>query len=69
MDTRGGRLDAQELSAVGTETTDPSLRALEVAIYVEEVLDIVLPDSVLTDARLGTPSSVAETVDAVLGEH
>lgn len=61
------RLNAGELAAVGAGNTDPELRALEVAIYVEEVLDVVLPDEVLDARHLGTPEGVANAVDGVAG--
>ncbi|NLI85980.1 MAG: hypothetical protein GX440_11470 [Propionibacterium sp.] len=53
------QLDTSVLAQVGTETDDPLLRALERAIYIEEVLDIVLSDEVLNDHALGTPDAVA----------
>lgn len=40
---------------------------LEIAIFVEEVLDIALPDEVLDARHLGTPEAVADTVHAVTG--
>lgn len=58
---------ADELSAVGTDTSDSSLRALEVAIYVEESLGVVLPDPTLDEAHLGSPEAVRETVTALGG--
>ena len=69
MGTSSTRLNAGELAAVGAGSTDPELRALEVAIFVEEVLDIVLPDEVLDARHLGTPDGVANTVDVVTGER
>ena len=69
MGTSSTRLNAGELAAVGAGSTDPELRALEVAIFVEEVLDIVLPDEVLDARHLGTPDGVANTVDRVTGER
>ncbi len=69
MATSPGELRPSELSAVGADTTDPLLRALEVAIHVEEVLGIVLADASLDDAHLGTPAAVATTVSVTLGEH
>lgn len=57
------RLDVGELAVVGKDTAEPSLRALEIAIYLEDVLGIVLPDEVLDEAHLGTPAAVIATVD------
>lgn len=69
MATSLGELRLTELSAVGADTTDPLLRALEIAIHVEEVLGIVLADANLDDAHLGSPAAVAATVGVELGEH
>ena len=69
MGTSSTRLNAGELAAVGAGNTDPELRALEVAIFVEEVLDIVLPDEVLDARHLGTTDGVANTVDGIAGER
>ncbi len=63
----GEPLDRQrlaELACVGAGTTDPELRALERAMYIEEVLPIVLPDSVLDDRHLGTEASVLAVLRA-----
>lgn len=56
------RLDVGELVVVCKDTVDPLLRALEIAIYLEDVLGIVLPDEVLNEAHLGTPAAVIATV-------
>ena len=69
MVTPGVRLRTEELSEVGADTTDPLLRALEVAIHVEETLDIVLPDVLLDEASLGTPQAVALTVATLREDH
>lgn len=55
-------LDPEELAAVGTEVTDPTLRALEIAIYVEDAVDVMLPDRLLADARLCEPDLVTEVL-------
>jgi len=65
--TSSTRLNAGELAAVGAGNTDPELRALEVAIFVEEVLDVVLPDEVLDARHMGTAEAVASTVAGVTG--
>lgn len=67
MGTPATRLNADELTAVGAGNMDPDLRVLEVAIFVEEVLDIALPDEVLDARHLGTPEAVADTVHALTG--
>lgn len=64
--TSQGPLPADELADVGADTPDPSLRALEVAIYVEETLGIVLPDSTLDEGHLGSPDMVQESVAALI---
>lgn len=63
------RLRTEELSEVGADTTDPLLRALEVAIHVEETLDIVLPDVLLDGASLGNPQAVLLTVATLPEDH
>ncbi len=69
MTTPVGRLQATEVSEVGMDVTDPVLRALEVAIHIEEVMDIVLPDADLDDAHLGNPAAVAATIGIALKGH
>ncbi len=63
--TPSGRLRADELSAVGQGNDDPQLRALEMAILVEEVLGIALADGVLDAEHLGTPEAVRRLVDGL----
>ena len=58
MAKSSSQLDSDELAAVGADTADPTLRALEVAIFVEESLDVVLPDLALDAHHLGTPDAV-----------
>jgi hypothetical protein len=67
VDTSLTRLNADEVALVGAGTADPELRALEVAIFVEEVLDVVLPDEVLDARHMGTADAVARTVAGVTG--
>ncbi len=69
MVTPGVRLRTEELSEVGADTTDPLLRALEVAIHVEETLDIVLPDVLLDGTSLGTPQAAVLTVTSLSEDH
>lgn len=66
MPTSPGTLRADEFAAVGVGTTDPLLRALELAIHVEETVSIVLPDSMLDPTRLGSPQDFTMTVAALL---
>lgn len=63
--TPSRRLRVDELSAVGRENEDPELRALEIAILVEETLDIALADEVLDAGHLGTPEAVRRVVDGL----
>lgn len=63
------RLERDELVAVGAGTNEPLLRALEVAIYVEGALEVVLPESVLDSEHLGTPETAVATVAALLRER
>lgn len=62
-------LRGDELAAVGSDTSDPLLRALEVAIHVEETVDVVLPDVVLDEGHLGTAQATTTTVAALLKER
>lgn len=53
-----------EASAVlGELSGDGAADALRVAIYLEDALDITLPDDVITPAHLGTAAAIARTVD------
>ncbi|HSN10637.1 MAG TPA: hypothetical protein VLS51_00810 [Propionibacteriaceae bacterium] len=61
------RLRDDELAAVGSRDEDPELRALEVAILIEEALDVVLPDEVLDASHLGTDAGVTTVVARVTG--
>ena len=56
-------LRADELTAVGKQNDDPELRALEIAIFVEEVVGFSLADDVLDAKHLGTPDAVRRVVD------
>ena len=65
-----GRLSRLELDSVGHSTADPVLRALEVAIFVEEsVPGLILPDSVLDAHHLGTPEAALHTVHHLTEER
>lgn len=61
-----GHLNADELVEVAQHAVEPLLRALEVAIYVEDAVDVLLPDDALNDAGLGSPASVVQTVTRLL---
>ena len=63
------RLKDDELAAVGSRSEDPDLRALEVALIIEETLDVVLPDEVLDARSLGSPDSVARVVAGLARVH
>ncbi len=66
MPASPGPLRADELAVVGIGTADPLLRALELAIHVEETVGIVLPDSVLDATRLESPRSFSAIVTTLL---
>jgi hypothetical protein len=54
----------EELSHV-RHVTDDGLDALQIAIYLEETLDVTLPDEYLTDEHLGSPVAVERILDAI----
>lgn len=57
-----------ELECVGIGTDDPCLRALERALYLEEVLPVVLPDEVLDERHLGTSESALAVLRQLAAE-
>lgn len=63
------RLDRKELVSVTQSASEPQLRALEVAIFVEESLGLILPDEVLDASHLGTPEAAVATVDNLFPDH
>lgn len=69
MPASSGAFRADELAAVGLATADPFLRALELAIHIEEATGVVLPDSVLNHAHLASPQDCVRTVAAILEDH
>lgn len=48
---------------------DPQLRALQVAVYLEDALDIVLPESALDWAELGSLDRVRALVGALRSDR
>ena len=66
MTTPHTRLRLDELSEVEGNSNDPALRVLEVAILVEDSVDLVLSDAELTDPRLDSPHETALMVADLL---
>lgn len=57
----------EELSHLRRIADDGNLDALQVAVYLEDALDIVIPDRFLTAEHLGSAAAVERTLDAVAG--
>lgn len=55
----------REVAAVIGEAGSTQADAVRVAIYLEDALDIVLPDDLITPGHLGTVDAVARTLAAL----
>jgi hypothetical protein len=60
------RVTEENIALFGGEA-DPELRAVRVAIHLEDALGITVPADLLDAAHLGTPQAVAATLDLLLG--
>jgi hypothetical protein len=57
----------QDYEALRRPDTDPELEAVRLTILLEDVFDIVLPDSEIDPALLADPSAVAALVARLQG--
>lgn len=63
------RVITEELSQLRRITSDDTLTALQVAIYLEDALDVILPDQFLTAEHLGSTAAVERTLAAIAGKR
>ncbi len=63
------RVIAEEFARLRRDSTDPQLDAVQIAIYLEDALNVVIPEDFLTPERLADLDVAQQIVDALASMH